>query len=50
MIDRSPALHEARPLAKDLNELGTTGLEALSYISRGVASSPEWRDARLRDN
>ncbi|HEY2971653.1 MAG TPA: family 20 glycosylhydrolase, partial [Pyrinomonadaceae bacterium] len=47
IIDRSPALHEARPLAKDLNELGTTGLEALSFISRGVAPSPEWRDARL---
>jgi hexosaminidase len=47
IIDRSPALHEARPLAKDLNELGTTGLEALSFISRGVAPSAEWRDARL---
>ncbi|MCM3904544.1 MAG: family 20 glycosylhydrolase [Pyrinomonadaceae bacterium] len=47
MIDRSPALHEARPLAKDLNELGTTGLEALSYISRGVTPAPEWRTARL---
>jgi hexosaminidase len=47
MIDRSPALHEARPLAKDLAELGATGLEALSYISRGVAPAAEWRDARL---
>lgn len=47
MIDRSPALHEARPLAGDLARLGATGLEALSYISRGVAPSAEWRDARL---
>jgi hexosaminidase len=47
LIEDSPALHEARPLAKDLSELGTTGLEALSYISRGVAAPPEWRDARL---
>jgi hexosaminidase len=47
MIDGSPALHEARPLAKDLEELGTTGLEALSYISSGVSPSTEWRDARL---
>ncbi len=47
MIEGSPALHEARPLAKDLSELGTTGLEALSYISRGVAAPAEWRDARL---
>ena len=47
MIDGSPALHEARPLAKDLVELGRTGLEALSYISSGVSPSTEWRDARL---
>jgi hexosaminidase len=47
LIDGSPALHEARPLAKDLTELGTTGLEALSYISRGVAPPATWRDARL---
>lgn len=47
MIDGSPALHEAKPLAKDLVELGTTGLEALSYISSGVSPSTEWRDARL---
>jgi hexosaminidase len=47
MIDRSAALQEARPLARDLAELGTTGLEALSYISRGVAPTAEWRNARL---
>ncbi|HYP52180.1 MAG TPA: family 20 glycosylhydrolase, partial [Pyrinomonadaceae bacterium] len=47
LIDGSPALHEARPLAKDLAELGTTGLEALSYISRGITPTAEWRDARL---
>ncbi len=47
MIDRSPALHEAKPLAKDLNELGTIGLEALSYISRGITPTTEWRNARL---
>jgi hexosaminidase len=47
MIDRSPGLHEARPLAADLAALGVMGLEALSYISRGVAPAAEWRDARL---
>ncbi len=47
IIDRSPALHEAKPLAKDLNELGTIGLEALSYISRGITPTAEWRSARL---
>ena len=47
LIDRSPGLHEARPLARDLAELGTVGLEALSYLSRGVAPPAEWRDARI---
>lgn len=47
MIDASPALQEARPLAGDLSALGEAGLEALSYLSRGVAAPAEWRDARL---
>ncbi|MGH9943361.1 MAG: family 20 glycosylhydrolase, partial [Pyrinomonadaceae bacterium] len=47
LIDKSPALHEARPLARDLSEMGTAGLEALSFLSRGVAAPAEWRDARL---
>jgi hexosaminidase len=47
MIDASPALQEARPLAKDLSALGEAGLEALSYLSRGVAAPAEWRAARL---
>jgi hexosaminidase len=47
LIDRSPALAEARPLARDLSAAGTIGLEALSYIQQGVAPTAEWRDARL---
>lgn len=47
MIDKAPALHEARPLARDLSEMGTAGLEALAYLSKGVAPSAEWRDAKL---
>jgi hexosaminidase len=47
LIDRSPALVEARPLARDLSSAGTIGLEALSYLTKGVAPSAEWRDARL---
>src|SRR5262245_38889857 len=46
-MERSPALHEAQPLAKDLSELGRLGLEALSYLSAGSAPTPEWRDASL---
>jgi hexosaminidase len=47
LIDGSPALHEARPLARDLSELAAAGLEALSYLSRGVTPPAEWRDSRL---
>ncbi|HEX8149117.1 MAG TPA: family 20 glycosylhydrolase [Pyrinomonadaceae bacterium] len=47
LIDRSPALAEARPLARDLSAAGAVGLEALSYIQQGVAPTTEWRDARL---
>ncbi|HEX8492517.1 MAG TPA: family 20 glycosylhydrolase [Pyrinomonadaceae bacterium] len=46
-VDASPSLHEARPLVKDLSELGATGLEALSFLKQGVAPSAEWRDSRL---
>ena len=47
LFDRSPALAEARPLARDLGSAGEIGLEALSYLSQGVAPSAEWRDSRL---
>jgi hexosaminidase len=47
MIDRSPALHEARPLAVDLSQMGTFGLEALSFLTKGVVPTTEWRDSRL---
>jgi hexosaminidase len=47
LIDRSPALAEARPLARDLSSAGAIGLEALSYIPRGGAPPAAWRDARL---
>jgi hexosaminidase len=47
LIDRSPSLAEARPLARDLASAGGIGLEALSYIQQGVAPTAEWRDSRL---
>lgn len=47
LIDASPALHETRPLARDLAALSAAGLEALSYLTRGVAAPAEWRAARL---
>jgi len=47
MIDRAPALQEARPLAKDLAEVAAAGLEAIEYLSTGNAASSEWRIAQL---
>ena len=47
LIDQSPALHEAKPLAKDLSAIGLAGLEAMSSLSAGVAPTTEWRDAGL---
>ena len=47
LIDRSPALREARPLAVDLSQIGTVGLEALSFLTKDVQPSVAWRDSRL---
>src|SRR2546421_2652949 len=47
MIDQSPALQEARPLANDLSAIAETGLEAMSYLSSGDAPTAEWRQAQL---
>lgn len=47
LIDKSSNLQEANPLAKDLAEMGTAGLEALSYIKQGVAPTSDWRAAKL---
>jgi hypothetical protein len=47
LIDKSPALQEARPLAHDLSDIGAAGLAAMSYLKTGVAPSAEWRDAQL---
>jgi hexosaminidase len=47
MIDRAPALQEARPLAKNLADVAAAGLEAMSYLSAGEAATAQWRDAQL---
>ena len=47
MIDKSPALQEARPLANDLSVIAAAGLESISYISAGNVPQTEWRDAQL---
>ncbi len=47
MIDRAPALQEARPLAKNLAEVAAAGLEALDYLATGDAPSAQLRAAQL---
>jgi hexosaminidase len=47
LMDGSPALAEAKPLAGDLSRMGAAGLEALSYMTKGVAPPAAWRDSRL---
>ena len=47
VIDRSPALKEIKPLAQNLTQLGSTGLEAVSYLKLGMPPPREWRDASI---
>jgi hexosaminidase len=47
VIDRAPGLQEARPLARNLGEVATAGLEAMAYLSTGAAPTAEWRAAQL---
>ncbi len=47
MIDRSPALEEARPLATNLSDIAQAGLEAMTYLSAGDAATTQWRDTQL---
>ena len=46
-IDRSPALKEVKPLAQSLTQLGSTGLEAITYLKLGMPPPREWRDQSL---
>jgi hexosaminidase len=47
MIDHSPALQEARPLANNLSDIAEAGLEAMSHLAAGDAATTQWRDAQL---
>ena len=47
MIDKAPVLREAEQLPRDLSDIGTVGLEALSYLAAGLAPPDGWRDAKL---
>lgn len=47
LIDRSPALREARPLANNLTDIARVGQEAMAYLSAGETPTAQWRDAQL---
>jgi hexosaminidase len=47
IIARAPALQEARPLADDLSDIASIGLEATSDLADNVAVTIQWRDASL---
>jgi hexosaminidase len=47
LVDRSPALAEAAPLAADLADMGIAGLEALRFLELSATPDASWRDARL---
>jgi hypothetical protein len=47
LIDRSPALQEARPLVNNLSDISQVGLEAMVYLSAGETPTGQWRDAQL---
>jgi hexosaminidase len=47
LMSGAPLLVEALPRARQLAELGTLGLEAVSYLSSGVPAPPEWKAQKL---
>jgi hypothetical protein len=47
MIAKSPGLREAEPLAKDMSELGSVGLEALTYLHAGAPPPTGWSNSKL---
>lgn len=47
LLSSSPQLAEALPRASQLAEMGTMGLEALSYLSSGVPAPPGWKTQKL---
>jgi len=47
LMGGSPLLAQAEPRAQQLAELGTVGLEAVSYLSSGLPSSAGWKAQKL---
>jgi hexosaminidase len=47
MIARSPVLHEAEQLPRDLSDMGTAGIEALAYFASQTTPPAGWREAKM---
>jgi hexosaminidase len=47
LMSASPQLAAALPRAQQLTELGTLGIEALSYLSSGVPAPAGWKGQKL---
>jgi hexosaminidase len=47
MADRSPLMRDAEPLAGNLSEMSEAGLEAVQYLSAGIAPPAGWREEKL---
>lgn len=48
MLERSPVLHEAQPLAVGLNDLSRLGREALSLLASHSSPPADWQVAKLK--
>jgi hexosaminidase len=46
-VGKSPILREAEQLPRDLADIGSAGLEALSYLAADIAPPDGWREARM---
>jgi hexosaminidase len=47
IIEQSPILVEALPLAKDLEEISQVGLEAIKYLNQRNVPPDEWRASKI---
>jgi hexosaminidase len=47
LLAGSPQLAQAKPRAQQLAELGTLGIEAVSYLSSGLPAAPGWKAQKL---
>ncbi|HEX8638856.1 MAG TPA: family 20 glycosylhydrolase, partial [Pyrinomonadaceae bacterium] len=48
LMEKSAALHEAKPLIEDWRNLNAISLEAVSYLEKNAEPPADWRDAKLK--